>query len=191
MLLVSASCNNSKERDTIAPQPPKALEDKTSSFDIASKSGRSDLLESLYYEMSGNTPELEAFENKLERLAKSKDDSTASFDTYVEKNQSYFESADGHIGQIKDSVLKERMKGLIAGNLATYNAGISKHKELLDIISKKDLSLNDLHIVLKITRTLPLMKKYQADKLPAAKSIEGYLHELDGALKTADTLIKK
>jgi ElaB/YqjD/DUF883 family membrane-anchored ribosome-binding protein len=187
-LLLLASCSNTPVQDTPKPQPPAALADK-GSFDI--KSRGDDLVERLYDELSGSTPELKQFESQLEQLAKTKDDSTESFDKFNEKNQSYFNAANRHIEGIKDSVLREKTKALVYAGLTRYDSKISKHRDLLDLINKKTVSLEDLHIVLKITRTLPLLEKYQADNLPTSKPMDGYLKQLGKTLQTADTLIKK
>ena len=187
-LLLLASCGNPPVQDTPQPKPPEALTDK-SSFDI--KSRGDDLVERLYGELSNNTPELKQFENQLEQLTKSRSDSTESFDKFNEKNQSYFNATNRHIEGIKDSVLREKTKALVYAGLTRYDSKVSKHRDLLDLINKKTVSLEDLHIVLKITRTLPLLEKYQADNLPTTKPMDGYLKQLDKTLQSADTLIKK
>ncbi len=171
---------------------PKALDDTKSSYDIVSKSGRyEDLVESLYAELSEKTPELSQLEDKIENLRKSKGDSTESFNQYNQKNQAYFSSVNGHIEQIKDVVLREKMKALITANLSKYNSKVSPHLDLLKAIDDKNVTLNDLHAVLKITRTLPLIEKYQKESLPATKSIKEFSKRLDETLKYADTLVKK
>ena len=187
-LLLLAACGNPPVQDTSQPKPPEALTDK-SSFDI--KSRGDDLVERLYGELSNNTPELKQFENQLEHLTKSRSDSTESFDKFNGKNRSYFDAANIHIAQIKDSVLREKTKALIHAGLTRYDSKISKHRDMLDLINKKTASLEDLHIVLKIARTLPLLEKYQADNLPTTKPMDGYLKQLDKVLQSADTLIRK
>lgn len=191
ILAVLASCNSSRKQENPEPETPKALEDKSTSYEIVSKRGYDDLVESLYNELTDKTPELKKLEDKIDDLHKSKNDSTELFDKYNQKNQSYFSSANSHLERITDSLLRDKMKLLIAGSLSKYNSLISRHTDLLKSIDAKNLTLSDLHIILKITKTIPLIEKYQKDKLPSAKPLEGFSKQLDEAINYTDTLIKK
>jgi hypothetical protein len=192
ILLVLTSCNSSRKQENPEQETPKALEDKSaSSFEIVSKRGPDDLIESLYNELADKTPELKKLEDKIDDLNKSKPDSTELFDKYNEKNQSYYNAANSHVERITDSLLRDKMKILIANSLAKYNSLISTHTGLLKSIDTKGLTLNDLHTILKITRTVPLIEKYQKDKLPSSKSLEGFSKRLEEAINFTDTLIKK
>ena len=190
-LLAIASCHNSLTKDNQPAQAPKALQDKTISMDVVSKRYNEDLVNALYNDLLDTNLALKKLENEIESLEKSKDDSTELFNKYNNKNAEYFGSANEFAGAIKDSLLKERMKVSIVNSSTKYNASISRHKDLLKLIKTKTTSLNDLHLVLKITRTLPLIEKYQKDYLPSANSINGYIKQLDQAIKHADTLSKQ
>jgi hypothetical protein len=162
IFLALVSCNNNSRIESKPNQEiPKALDNEKSSYDIVSKRGWSeDMVESLYSELSEKTLELSQLEDKIENLRKSKGDSMEIFNQYNQKNQAYFNSVNGHIEQIKDGVLKDKMKALIANNLSKYNSKISPNLDLLKAIESKNATMNDLHSVLKITRTLPLIEKY-------------------------------
>ena len=75
--------------------------------------------------------------------------------------------------------------------MANYNSSTSRHNDLLKSIETKNMTLSDLHIILKIAWTLPVIEKFQRDNLPSTKSLDGYLKQLDGTIKYADTLSKK
>ncbi len=185
------SCDNSRTQDKPKNETPKALEDKSSSYEIVSKRGYDDLVESLYKELADKTPELNELEKQIDNLADTRNDSTKSFNIYNGKNKSYYQSAINHVEQMKDTVLKDKIKLLIQNSLTKYNKTVSKHNDILKSIDCKSLSLNDLHTILKITRTLLLIDKYQQDAIPATKSLEGYSKQLDKTIKFADTLTKK
>jgi peptidoglycan hydrolase CwlO-like protein len=127
ILLAFSSCNSSQKQENPEQETPKALEDKSSSFIIASKRGPDDLVESLYNELVDKTPELKKLEDKIEDINKSKNDSTELFDKYNEKNQSYYSEANRHLERITDSLLRDKMKILIANSLTKYNSLISSH----------------------------------------------------------------
>jgi hypothetical protein len=169
----------------------KALEDKNSSYEFVSKRGYDDLVESLYNELVSKNVDLKQLEDKIDELNKSKGDTTNLFDKFNGKNQSYFSAADRHISEIKDSLLRDKMKVLIANNLTKYSSSIARHKELLKIVEAKSLTISDLHNILKIVKTLPLIEKHQSNNLPNTKSIEGFIKRQDEIIKLADTLAKK
>jgi uncharacterized protein YdiU (UPF0061 family) len=190
-VLTLASCNNTRTQDRPKQETPKALEDKTSSFGLVSKRGYDDLVESLYSELMNKNIDLKKLEDKIDELNKSKNDTTNLFDQYNEKNQSYFNAANGHIAEIKDSLLRDKMRNLISKNLTKYNSSIVRHNDLLKIIETKNLRIEDLHNILKIVKTLPLIEKYQHDNLPSINPFEGYIKRQEETIKLADTLIKK
>jgi hypothetical protein len=193
IFLTFISCNNNSGIESKPNQEtPKALDNTESSYAIISKrGGYEDMVESLYSELSEKTPELSQLEDNIENLRKSKGDSTEKFNLYNQKNKVYFNSVNGHIEQIKDAVLRDKMKVLITNNLSNYNSKVSSHLDLLKAIDAKNVTLNDLYSVLKITRTLPLIKKYQEESLPNPKSLIGFSKRLDETLKNIDKLIKE
>lgn len=191
LVLTFASCKDNSTQENPKQETPKALEDKSASYEIVSKRGYDDLVESLYSELTSKNIELKDLEGKIDELNSSRNDTTALFDKFNEKNQSYFSSANRHISEIKDSLLRDRMNLLITQNLAKYDASIAKHNGLLKIIKAKSLSISDLHSILKIVKTLPLIEKYQKDNLPQTKSFEGYIKQQNETIKLADTLTKK
>jgi hypothetical protein len=192
ILMIFVSCDNSriKENQEQKQETPKALQEEKS-FDIVSKRGYDDMIESLYKELAGKTPELKDLETKLEALSASKSDSTEQYDKYNGKNQSYYSSADNHFKQINDSTLRKKMKALISSSLTKYNSKVYLHTELLKSIDKKTMTLDDLHEMLIITTTLPLIEKYQNDNLPTTKSINGYSNQLDKVLRLENILLEK
>ncbi len=186
LVLALVSCENNRTQQT-----PKALTIQSPSFDYTSKRGYDDLVESLYKELVSQNIDLKKLEDKIDALQKSKGDTLNLLNQFTEKNQSYFNSVDDHISGIQDSLLRDKMKALIANNLAKYNASIVRHNELLQLIQAKNLTINDLHKILKIVKTLALMEQYQRDNLPDIRSLEGYVKRQDDVINYADTLIQK
>jgi hypothetical protein len=185
------SCNDSKPKTDEHNETPKALEDKSSSYEIISKRGYGDLIESLYKELADKNPELNELEMQIKHLAESKGDSAASFNNYDNKNKTYYASAGNHLAQLKDTLLKQKIKQLIEGSTSRYNRSVTPHNDLLKAIDSKHTTLHDLHVVLKITRTLPLIEKYQEDAFPSTHGLNRYAGALDKTIRYADTLTKK
>lgn len=188
LLLAFISCENTRTQNKLKPETPKAFEDKSDSYAILSKRGYDDLIESLYNEVVSKNIDLKMLENKIEELNNSKNDSTNAFEKFNVKNKSYFESAETHISEIKDSLLRNKMKLLVADNFAKYNSIMSRQTELIKTIETKQIAISDLHNIIKIMRTLPLIEQYQKENLPNAKSLESYIKNQDQVIKFADTL---
>lgn len=86
LVLTLASCNNSDTQDTPKQETPKALEDKSSSYELSLRKGHDDLVESLYDEILSKDIELKKLEDKIDELNRSKMDTTESFDKFNGKN---------------------------------------------------------------------------------------------------------
>jgi hypothetical protein len=143
LVLLLASCNNYSIQDKPKLEIPKALEDKNSSYEIVSKRTYEDLVENLYSELVSKNIELKQLEDNIDELNKSKNDTIALFDKFNRKNQVYFSSVDRHILGIKDSLLRNKMKILIANNLMRYNSLTTRHNELLKAIEDRNFTLMD------------------------------------------------
>jgi hypothetical protein len=191
LAFILVSCDDTQIQDKPQQATPKALEDN-SSFEIVSKGRRSDdLVESLYNELVSKDVELKRLEVKMNDLNSSKYDSIKLFDKFNGKIQSYFGSIDRNVLEIEDSLLRDKMKLLIASNLTKYNSRIAKHNELLKTLAINEIRISDLHTVLKIVKTLPVIEKYQQNNLPTTRQLEGFVKQQDQTINLADTLIKK
>ncbi|MDB5253305.1 MAG: hypothetical protein JWP27_2474 [Flaviaesturariibacter sp.] len=185
------SCHGDRGQHASAPPTPKALEDKSSSFEFSSKRGDDDLVERLYREQLDKDADLQKLENKIDALNDSKTDSTNAFDRYNSKSESYFSAADRHLREIHDSVLKQTMRTMLANSLAKYNALTGRHTALLATIQLNQVTISDLRNSLQILRTLPVMEKYQAENLPGTTPLKGFTRWQEDAIRLADTLRRK
>ncbi len=173
VLIAILSCNRDK-RQSPQQNVPKALEEQNSTYSLITKRGNDDLFESIYQELTDETPALKKLEEDIIVVNSSKEDSLETFQKFNSKNNSYYGSAQNHVGIIQDSVLRERMKNMVQSSLSNYNSLTSAHNDILKSIASKEMSLGDLHVALKIIKTLPVIGKYQKANLPNTKSLEGY-----------------
>ena len=167
------------EKPADPPPPaetPKALEEQ-SSFSL--KRGGEDLVESLYRELVKNDPNLTELESRLDQLSDHRGDSTKAFRSYDYKNNSYYSSAREHIKNIKDSVLRGKMEQLIAASDTAYRVLTANHHALLAGIDKKALTVEDLHTMLKLTRTAVIIGQYQKGHLPGTGPLQRLLKEYE------------
>lgn len=185
------SCTSNSSKNVPGNETPQALTNTTTSYDITKKRGYEDLVESLYSELVAKDPKLKNIEGAIDTLHISQGDSTHTFFEFDQMNQAYFNSANHHIAKLKDSTLRKRLTMLIANNLSAYNSKITKHTKLLKAIDTNDSKINDLHLVLKIVTTLPVIRKYQDGNLPDTAPLTGFVERQNRAIKLVDTLIKK
>jgi Skp family chaperone for outer membrane proteins len=189
ILLALISCDKSKTQEKEKPESPKVLTEE-SSLKMVSRQGYDDLVMSLYKELADKTPELKELEQNIENLETSKSDSTEAFLKYDRKNNAYYNSANRHVDEIRDSVLRKKMKSFIASSIAQYKTNIARHTRMLASIDTKTLTLNDLHEILIITTTLPLIEAYQHTNLPTTKPMGGYLKQIDKTVNYENTLVQ-
>lgn len=188
------SCGRVDQAPTVAPPPaetPKALQEQSYSDLGSSKRGPVDMVESLYEELAQKDAALTALEVRLKELPGSMRDSAQEYDKYNDKNHDYYGSTTGHIRVIKDSVLRKKMEAMIAESDTAYGILTAGHRRLLAGLKEKDASLDDLHEVLKLTRTLPLITKYQRDHLPGTGPLLNILKEYQRTEGKMEQLVKQ
>ncbi len=151
------SCKSNSRQDRPVNDTPQALTNTTTSYDIIKKRGYEDLIERLYSELLTKEPGLKNIEEKIDSLRISGNDSMQSFFQFDHKNQSYYNSANTHTTHIKDSVLREKIRFLITASLLGYKTKISAHTLLVDKVNANDSTIADLHLALKIIKTMPLI----------------------------------
>lgn len=189
--LLLFSCSGNPAQNQAQQETPKALEDKNPSYEMSSKRGYEDLVAELYYEQVSKDNELKALEDNLNTLSNSKGDSTRAFENFNDKNKRYFSAAKSHIDAITDSLLRDKMERLLADQMSKYNALTAVHTDLLKRMDEKQVTLNDLHNLLMVVKTLPLIANYQQHNLPGTRPMENYIRQQDVVIKMADTLSKK
>jgi hypothetical protein len=185
------SCDNSRNKEKPEQEIPKALQEQSSNYSLSKRSYDDDLVESLYKELANNTPELKDLENEIKDWNGRNPDSLETFEKFDNKNNSYYNSAKSQYEAVKDSVLKVKVKSLVASSQTNYNNKVSGLSSLVAQLKSKEISLNDLHILLKIVKTLPLIEKYQKDNLPSGKPIESVIKDLEKIIFKTDSLSKK
>ena len=191
LFIAIASCNNNRQpvAESTPQQIPKAFKEESSSL-ISKRSYEGDVIEELYNELLEKDKTLGALEDGIEKIKDNSKDSASAFNTFDSRNISFYSSATGHLGTIKDSVLKEGIKLLVDNSLTQYKTKIAIHNNLLSSINSKDITLDDLHFVLKLTKTLAVMEKYQSGNLPSAKPLEEISKAYDKVISKTDALTK-
>lgn len=183
------SCNSPKDQKLLREDPPKALAEKDLT-EISSKRSDGDLVDNIYDEVIDKSPELKDLENKISKIEESKNDSLSPFNKYNEKKKQFYSSADNHIFQINDSILRKQIKAILDSSLKNYKTSTQKHVELMKAVDFKTANLNDIHVILKLSKALPVMEQYQKTNLPATRTIDNLINDYDKAIQKTKTLTK-
>ncbi len=190
-ILLLISCSQNKPAPQQRNNVPKALEAKSADFSVVSKRYDNDIVQSLYDELLKEDKDLSKFEDGIEKTNSDKPDSLEYFHSFVDKNSSYYSSADRYLSSIKDSVLKNRIKQILAESNTRFESGLTQHKNLIQQIETKENQLADLHFAVKIIKTLPVMEKYQRENRPSLNPIQTINNEFGKLIVQADAMVKK
>jgi hypothetical protein len=190
MVFILLSCNQKKQQQAPAPETPKALQESGSAeFSLLSKRGyREDLVENLYAELVSTNPDLKAIEKQISYLDEARTDSIEPFNNFNQKNEEYYNDAHQRLLLLSDSALKNKISLLISNSQSKYNTQIAGHNNLLSLLNSKNIKLRDMHVILKIVKTLPLIEKYQHDNITDKKPIEKTINDFDKTLKKIDSV---
>jgi hypothetical protein len=186
---VLISCNTPARPVVQAKETSKALQDKGSLDEIKISRGRADLIESIYKELAEKEAALNAIEGSTSSIQERSDDSLKAFSDYNQKSEEYYNAADRYTSRIKDSVLRKKIEAIINTSKTAYNKRISEFHDLINQMNAKSASLDDLLVVLKLTRTLAVIERYQGNNLPATSSLQHLLREYEQIIQKTDSLI--
>ncbi len=172
------------------PDTPKALQ-PSSGGSFSKRYGNDDLVNELYAELASKDTALKALEEQISMTEGRDDESLADFGSFDNRNKNFYNSATGHIRSIQDSLIRKRMTNLINGSQTQYvNRTLAFH-DLISKIGDRKNSMNDLHELLKIVKTLPAMDKYQRENEPSSKPAESFLKELEKLIQKLEAATNK
>lgn len=187
--LFLSSCSGRQQHEQV-PNPEEAMESKTilsEGYDRRSKN----YLEKLYNEIIRTDTSLQNLENWLEEIVKSQGDSLQTFNNYQTKNNEYYRSAANYASDIKDSILKQHVKKMIADSDTFFKQQIKTHADLSTQIQRQNIYLSDLHFALMIYATLPLIQQYQQTNIPDISPMKSYLAEQKSISQKIEKVLEK
>lgn len=188
-LLISCGSGQTDTKMPEKPETPEALQDNK--LEIKSYSRSSNLTEELYQELVDKNQALKKLEEDLEALRLKPSELNQHFRQYDSKSITYYNDAKYTTAAIKDSVLKHRMMELISNSSKKYANKTTEINALLELISKKGMSLNDHHTVLKLVLSLQVIEKYQDDTKPDKKEFKDLIKQQENLILQTKNLTPK
>ena len=161
------------------------------SVDVNINKGKdTDLIENLYKELIEKDQSLTQLEKEINKLQESKDDSLKAFTLYEHNNKEYYANFQKHLGDIKDSILRKRMKKILDSSMSDYKIKILSQQKVFDSTNDMYRSLSDLHWLLKLSKTLDVIENYQEKNLPDTTRLKQTMFQLNNAIHKTDSLMK-
>lgn|GEM_PF-349184 len=191
LTVLISSCWHSDHQASHAEQHeiPTPLQNDNKYFSLLDKrSGDENLVEAIYADLVKKDSDLQTFENKLAHFNAGKVDSLAAFYDYERKSGNYYSSADRILMQIKDSVLRQRLRLILSESHKHYDGQEAKFRSLANRIESDQQTFSDYYYTLKIAATLPVIANYQNNNIPDFKRIKSIAKESEKLNQNADDL---
>jgi hypothetical protein len=135
--------------------------------------GYKDMVEELYDQAVKQNSNLETIEDDIQKFYKKKEDALEKYSSYIAYNNRYYTDAKSKTNQIADATTKQKALDLINNSEATYKTKLTDWQNTITNLNNNEKELNDLHTLLKITVTEPMIKKFQGSLPDNSKLKEG------------------
>lgn len=184
-----SGCEN-KSKPQEAQIIEKAIVDFDKSYDSYSSSPN--ILYKIYEEILKTDTTLSKLEESTDKLLfQKKYNLERPFKSYDMKNNAYYEDANDLLNSFSDSLLKQKYAAIIQKSLENYR---SKSKNLRNIVDNHDLKvkkIKELKAILKLTKTLVYIEKYQNKAKPDKDTLFILDKELDDKIKEMQKFIQR
>lgn len=128
--------------------------------------GYKDLVDELYSQAVKQNENLETIEEDIEKFYKKKSEALEKYNSYTAYNSRYYADARANAASIADTATRQKAYALITKGENRYKAKTAGWQATIASLNKNEMELKDLHTLLKIVVTEPLMEKYQNNNLP-------------------------
>ncbi|GAA4317492.1 hypothetical protein [Flaviaesturariibacter amylovorans] len=167
MLLLLGACGGSARRQEGPVVGASKADDA-----YFSKRASTDLLSELWADTLSRSAPLKALDGQVRAMAAQKADSLAAYDAYTRYSTRYYADAERYAASIGDTVLRGRVLALVRSSRDAQARRTAGHTALDSSLQKREAAIGDVHGMLKLLLTLPLMERYQQQKLPSRTPLE-------------------
>lgn len=145
------------------------------SGDIKSRydGGSKDLVDELYFQAVKQNNNLEAIEEGIEKFYKKKSEAMEKYNSFTAYNSRYYSDARANANNIADTSTRKKAFEIITKGETRYRSKLAGWQSIITSLNKNEKELSDLHNLLKILVTEPMMEKHQQNNLPeSSKALE-------------------
>jgi hypothetical protein len=158
----------------------------TSGISKENSGGERNLVDELYSQAVKQNDNLRLIEDDIDRFNKKRDEALDKFYSFVSYNNRYYSDAKAKAATIAGAASRQSALDIINKSEARYNSRISDWQVIITSLDKNEKELSDLHALLKIFITEPMIDKYQTTALPdnaKAKEANGDLMKVIEKIK--------
>lgn len=192
VLFVCVSCNMRQPPPDNNAMPEALQPNNQSSGElIFSKRSVGNIINALYDEEVKKSALLSALEKQISDTKRIKRDTLALYTDFFAKNDDYYSTANWMDSTITDSLLKQKIKLLLQKSKQGFEQHSNDLSVLMQDLDAKDNTLTDLHTVLKLIVTLPLIEQYQLQSKPAQQPLVMLQHNYTNTINAIDSITSK
>jgi hypothetical protein len=129
--------------------------------------GGNDLVEQLYQQEIKRNTSLNDIEDGIEDFYKKRNDALEKYNIFSTYNNRYYTDAKNKANYIQNITTKQYALESINKSIANYNAKMTDWNTIITMLNANEKELVDLHHLLKINITLPIIENYQQKELPS------------------------
>lgn len=149
------------------------------------------MMDNIYYDIVKKDPTLQKLEEQLQHFNAGFPDSLIKFNEYTNKSTAYYSSANESLNTLKDTVLRDQLRALLADSKSKYMGKISRFSNLIAHIDSNRIKIEDYHNVLKVVTTMLVIEKYQDNAMPDITSTANMANEAQRLRAKTYQLVKK
>ena len=136
------------------------------SKEYKSDGGYKDLVEELYDQAVRQNDNLKSIEDDIEKFHKKRNEAIEKYNSFINYNNRYYTDSKSNAATITDAVTKQRANDLIGKSEANYKIKIADWQSSISAFNSSEKELSDLHTLLEIMITEPIIGKYQTTGFP-------------------------
>ncbi|HEX7844949.1 MAG TPA: hypothetical protein VF476_04050 [Chitinophagaceae bacterium] len=128
--------------------------------------GGRDMVEELYDLSVKQSDNLKSIEDGIGKFYRKRDESLEKYNFFTNQNSQYYTDARAKAATIADAAVKQKATDLINKSETRYLAKLTDWKNHIATLNTKERELKDLHALLKIMSSEPMIEKYQNASFP-------------------------
>lgn len=152
--------------------------------------GYKDLVDELYDQAVKQNDNLQSIEDGIDKFYKKRSDAMEKYNGFTSYNNRYYSDARAKVNSISDSAAKRKANDLISRSEAAYYASLTEWQTIIASLNKKEKEMNDLHTLLKIVITEPVIKKYQDGNMPDNNKLKEAANDLQNIINRIREITK-
>jgi hypothetical protein len=162
----------------------------TSGISKSDKGGYGDIVERLYSQEVKRNGTLKNIEESIDAFYRKKEASLEKFNGFSYQNNEYYKDANARANIITDAAAKQKALDIIRKSEEAYRANVASWQGLITTLNNNERQLKDLHQLLKITVTIPVIEAYQKTELPSTTDATTTNNELLKIIEAIKTITK-